>query len=84
MTEQDYQSRYQEAFEELKARGVRVGEPFFTHDGLRVVRVSNFPYTDHAVFAEVWGKQTADSITGERGGTIRTSGLERLRDFKKF
>ena len=56
MTKEEYEKEYSAAIDSLEQRGHRVGSPYVSQYGVRSVRIDGFPWTDDAVFEEVWGK----------------------------
>jgi hypothetical protein len=66
VTKKEYDQEYIHALDYLVQQGHRVGSPYVSRDGVRVVRVDNFPWTDDAVFEEAWGKEQATAIAAGR------------------
>ena len=66
MTKEEYEREYKAAISSLKQHGHRVGSPYVSRDGVRSVRVDNFPWTDDAVFEEAWGKEQSAAIAAGR------------------
>jgi hypothetical protein len=66
MTKEEYEQQYSDAIYSLEQRGHQIGSPYFSHDGVRAIRVDNFAWTDDAVFEEAWGKEIAAAIAAER------------------
>jgi hypothetical protein len=66
MTNEEYEQKYFDAVDFLKQRGHQIGDPYLSHDGVRTVRIDNFPWRDDAVFEEAWGKEMAAAIAAER------------------
>ncbi len=67
MTEQEYEGNYQDAIRQIKQRGVPIGEPYVSHDGVRGVHIRDFPCGDHLVFKEAWGEVIATAMMRESG-----------------
>ena len=62
-----YEEQYSQALAELRSRGCKVGSPYTAPDGVRRVQIDNFPLCiDRSAFAEAWGQQIADQITGQK------------------
>ena len=66
MTKEEYEQQYSDAIYSLKHRGHQIGNPSLSHDGVRAIRVDNFPWTDTAVFEEAWGKEAAVSMAADQ------------------
>jgi hypothetical protein len=66
MTQQEYEQQYSDALASLRRRGNQVGKPYYSHDGVRAVRIDEFPCIDDLVFKKAWGKATAASIVAQR------------------
>ena len=66
MTEKEYEHQYSEALAELRSRGSTVASPYTTPDGIREVRIDNFPRIDRLVFEKAWGQQIAEKIMSEK------------------
>src|SRR5437899_2404907 len=62
MDKNEYELLYLDALGELRRRGVDVGEPYFSRDGVRAVRIKNLPCTDELAFTEAWGADLARDI----------------------
>ena len=63
MTGKEYEHQYSEALAELRSRGCKVASPFTAPDGVRRVRIGNFPLCiDRLVFEKAWGQEIADQI----------------------
>jgi hypothetical protein len=62
VTKKEYDQEYIHALEYLVRQGHRVGSPYHSCDGIRVVRIDNFPWTDDVVFEQVRGKEIAAAI----------------------
>jgi hypothetical protein len=39
MTQQEYEQQYSDAVASLRRRGNQVGKPYYSHDGVRAVRI---------------------------------------------
>jgi len=66
VTKKEYDQESVHALDYLVKHGHRVGSPYVSRDGVRVVRVDNFPWADDAVFEEAWGKEQATAIAAGR------------------
>ena len=66
MTQQEYEQQYADAMNSLERRGNLVGKPYYSHDGVRAVKIDGFPCIDDLVFEKAWGKDTAASIAANR------------------
>ena len=53
LTKNEYKKEYRNALGCLKQLGHHIGTPYRSHDGVRIVRVDKFSWTDDAVFEEV-------------------------------
>jgi hypothetical protein len=63
MMAREYEQQYSEALAELRSRGCKVASPFTAPDGVRRVRIGNFPLCiDRLVFEKAWGQEIADQI----------------------
>ncbi len=62
LTKAEYEREYANALERLEQMGHHIGNPYRSLDGVRIVRVDKFSWTDDAVFEEVWGKDRAAAI----------------------
>ena len=66
ITKKEYDEEYIHALDYLVQHGHRIGNPYVSLDGVHVVRVDNFPWTDDAVFEEAWGQKQAAAIAAAR------------------
>ena len=67
MKVREYEQQYSEALAELRSRGCKVASPYMAPDGVRRVRIDDFPLCiDRLVFEKAWGQEIADQIMREK------------------
>lgn len=69
MMEKEYERQYSEALAELRSRVCKVAAPHRTPDGIRRVRIDDFPCIDRLVFEKAWGHEVAEKIMREKTST---------------
>ena len=73
MTQSEYDNLYVRALNSLRVRAKRttmkIGEPYWTNDGVRLVDIDGVPWADELVFKEAWGEQSAQRVLTKHRAT---------------